>query len=683
MQNKKLRAPCVPLITNDPMFNVWSFADQLTDDVPRHWTGARQFITGSIAVDGTVYQFIGKIQPDNLRYVTEYPALPQVDVTIKAMTTVYTFENKEIRLELSFMSPLLMDDLKLLSRPISYISYKLTALDGKEHEVHLFIGVSCEMAVDNGSQSVSFNRTAYSITASSGTEQMLKRSGDDHRIEWGTLHLIAPSWQTAALPVSRLNKRIRELYSNEMQPTNPMDYQGGSPNPPAPEFYREYSSATIHPHYPVLLAEQKFTLSGEAEDFLALGYDDIKSIQYFGENIEAYWRKDGDTFEDIIKKALNEYAEIRARVDAFEKDLTQKAAALSPKYADILNLSYRQTIAAHKLTWHDGELQFFSKENYSNGCIATVDVTYPSIPLFLIYEPDLVEGMLNPIFKLIEKDLWDYEFAPHDAGTYPLANRQVYGYSTRYFFRGISPLEKQMPVEECGNMILCVAGICYAKKDFSYFKKHEALLRQWADYLLKAGYDPANQLCTDDFAGHLAHNCNLSVKAAMGIAAFAKMLKDTGNTTEAAHYHAKAAEFAALWEKNARSGDHTRLAFDQEESWSIKYNMIWDNLLDLNLYSEETKKAELAYYKKMAHTYGLPLDSRADYTKSDWQMWSVMLDETDDAYFQMIVDKMWDFLNETPDRIPFTDWYFTARPLHRGFQNRTVQGGLFIKLLHF
>ena len=671
------------MITNDPMLNVWSFADKLTDDVPRHWTGIRQFITGSIAIDGVVRQFIGKLQPDNIRYMTEYPAMEQVDVTVKAMTTIYTFETEEIRMELSFMSPLLMDDLKLLSRPVSYISYKLTALDGKEHKIHLFLGVSCEMAVDNGSQKVEFGRTAYSITASSGTENMLKRSGDNHRIEWGTLHLIAPHWRTVALPAEKLNKRLRGLYSNKMQPVNPMDYYGPNPGPLVPEYYQDYESTTVYPHYPILLAEQEFELKDGAEDFLAIGYDDIKSIQYFGENIEAYWRKDGDTFEDILKKSISEYEEIKARVTAFEEELSAKAAALHPKYADILNLAYRQTIAAHKLTWHDGEIQFFSKENYSNGCIATVDVTYPSIPLFLIYQPDLVEGMLNPIFKLIDKGLWEFEFAPHDAGTYPLANRQVYGYSNKYFFTGITPFEKQMPVEECGNMILCVAGLCYARKDFSYFKKHEAILKQWADYLLEAGYDPANQLCTDDFAGHLAHNCNLSVKAAMGIAAFAKLLKDTGNAVDAEKYHAKAVEFAKLWEDGARTDDHTRLAFDQEESWSIKYNMVWDNLLDLHIYSEETKKNELAYYKKMANKYGLPLDNRSDYTKSDWQLWSVMLDESDKEYFDLIVECMWDFLNETVDRVPFTDWYFTSKPIHRGFQNRTVQGGLFIKLLQF
>ncbi len=683
MQSKKLRAPCVPLITNDPMLNVWSFADKLTDDVPRHWTGERQFITGTIAIDGELYQIIGKLQADNNRYMTEFPTLPQVDVSVKAMTTVCTYENEKIRLELSFMSPLLLDDLKLLSRPVSYISYKITVLDGKEHEIELFMGVSCEMAVHEPTQKVTIGRDIHSITASSGTKNMLKRAGDDHRIEWGTLYLIAPSWKTVALPLKKLNKWIHSLYCNNLQPVNPMNFQSPNPDEFLPEYYREHDVTAIYPNYPTLLAEQKFTVSTEAADFLAIGYDDIKSIQYFGKNIEAYWRKDGETFQDIIKKSLDEYEDIKKRVAAFEDELTAKAAALNPKYADILNLAYRQTIAAHKLTWHDGEIQFFSKENYSNGCIATVDVTYPSIPLFLLYAPDLVEGMLNPIFKLIEKGLWEFEFAPHDAGTYPLANRQVYGYSNKYFFKSITPFDKQMPVEECGNMILCVAALCYAKKDFSYFKKHEKLLKQWADYLLEAGYDPANQLCTDDFAGHLAHNCNLSVKAVMGIAAFAKVLKDTGNTADAEKYHAKAAEFAALWEKNARTGDHTRLAFDQEDSWSIKYNMVWDNLLDLNIYSEQVKKNELAYYKKMANKYGLPLDSRSDYTKSDWQLWSVMLDESDKEYFDLIVERMWDFLNETVDRVPFTDWYFTSKAIHRGFQNRTVQGGLFIKFLKF
>jgi len=305
-----------------------------------------------------------------------------------------------------------------------------------------------------------------------------------------------------------------------------------------------------------------------------------------------------------------------------------------------------------------------------------VDVTYPSIPLFLIYNPDLVEGMLNPIFKLVEKGLWPYEFAPHDVGQYPQANMQIYGFKAK----DPDPLAKQMPVEECGNMLICVATMCAKRGDHSYFVKHYDILKQWADYLVKVGYDPDNQLCTDDFAGHLAHNCNLSVKGIVGLALFAKMCAAVGK--DGAFYRAKAEEFAADWVKAADNGDHYRLAFDQEDTWSVKYNMVWDKFLNLGLFPAEVYEKELAYYKTKFNGYGLPLDNRADYTKSDWQMWSTMLFE-DKEYFDKICAEMAAFLSSTPDRIPFTDWYFTTIPFHRGFQARTVQGGLFINLLTF
>lgn len=677
---KNFRAPAYPLLTVDPYMNVWSVTENLYDDTPRHWTGARQFMTGVITFDGVSKKFMGMVNPDNSVYRTEPEALTQISCEVLPLTTKYRFEDEAMTLDIEFMTPLFLDDLMMMSRPISYISYNAVAKDGKAHDIGVYFDVSFEMCVNTPDQSVVYGKTDYSVTASSGKKMMLKRSGDDHRIEWGTLHLIAPDCDTYALKATHKPAMFR--------PTTAYPLYGKNKALEVGEIIAPQEG------WPALVA-QKCQNTAALKGFICVGYDDIKSIEYFGQQIEAYWRKDGATFEDVARDAVANYDAIKAKADAFDKELIQKASEISDNYAQICALAYRQTIAAHKLTYHDGEIQFLSKENFSNGCIGTVDVTYPSIPLFLIYNPTLVEGMINPIFKLCEYGMWKWEFAPHDVGQYPLANMQVYGVGDKYVRRFLEnkwylegkTLEdnekaKQMPIEECGNMLLCVAALCAAKKDYSYAKKHREILTQWANYLVKMGYDPENQLCTDDFAGHLAHNCNLSVKAIEGLAAWADIEKKLGNDDCYAHYRKVAKEFAALWQKNAFAGDHYKLAFDQDDSWSLKYNMVWDTLLDLNVFDKEIAKTEVEYYLTKVNKYGVPLDNRKDYTKTDWQMWSTVLTDNKE-YRDAVIDSMCVMLNETRDRVPFTDWCYTSSPYMAGFQNRTVQGGLFINLLKF
>ena len=327
----------------------------------------------------------------------------------------------------------------------------------------------------------------------------------------------------------------------------------------------------------------------------------------------------------------------------------------------------------------DGEIRFFSKECYSNGCIGTVDVTYPSIPLYLKYQPKLVEGMIDPIFHYAAGDDWKFPYAPHDVGQYPLANGQVYGYDRK---TRVMQDYYQMPVEECGNMILCVAALCKAENSLEYAKKHKEVLNGWTDYLISVGWDPENQLCTDDFAGHLAHNCNLSVKGILGIAAWAELLRGLGETEKADSYRKTALSLAETWKEKAFDGDHYRLTFDGEGSWSLKYNLIWDKLLDLRIFDPKIAKMEVAYYLTRMNPYGIPLDSRCDYTKSDWEMWTVVLDDNEE-YRKQIIHTMWKALCSLDRRAPFPDWYHTETPKAEGFQNRTVQGGLFILLLNW
>ena len=69
-----------------------------------------------------------------------------------------------------------------------------------------------------------------------------------------------------------------------------------------------------------------------------------------------------------------------------------------------------------------------------------------------------------------------------------------------------------MPVEECGNMLILLVALVETTGDTGYAKRYWGLVTQWADYLVANGLNPGRQLCTDDFAGHLAQNANLALE---------------------------------------------------------------------------------------------------------------------------------------------------------------------------
>lgn len=675
MKEKDFLPRAIPLVTIDPYFNIWSFTDHLYEDAPRHWTGKRNAMTGYLQVDGKWYGFMGKTELDNENYYLEPEHLLQKSVELTPTKTIYMFENQQVTLKVEFFSPLLLSDLMLMSRPVSYISYKISAGDGQEHDVQIYLDISAEAAVNTSDQKVEFGEDEFGIFCGRGESNMLTKSGDDMRIDWGWLHLAAPEHTYMIMNTADKKKWI--WGGNEWS---------GDVNPQLTRLNGKMSRnvdpvQAVRVGYPALgcMRAGKIKADKMMCGMVCVAYDDICSIQYFGRNAEAYWKKDGDTFAQVLKKAICEYEDIVEKAAAFDSELKQEAMVYGQKYYDILCVAYRESIAAHKLISVDGEIQFLSKECYSNGCIGTVDVTYPSIPLYLKYCPQLVKGMLNPIFHMVNRGLWPFEYAPHDVGQYPLANGQVYGLD-----RKIHVLDEhsQMPVEECGNMLLCAAAICKAEGSYAYAEKNRKILAQWADYLVKVGWNPENQLCTDDFAGHLAHNCNLAVKGILGIAAWGKVLGELGETEKAAYYTEKAKELAEKWEQEAFAGDHYSLTFQAKESWSLKYNLVWDKLLDLHVFDEKIAETEVAYYLTKMNPYGIPLDSRCDYTKSDWEMWTAVLTENE-TYRNAIIDTMWEAVCAMDRRAPFPDWYHTEKAVAEGFQNRSVQGALFILLLNW
>jgi hypothetical protein len=286
-----------------------------------------------------------------------------------------------------------------------------------------------------------------------------------------------------------------------------------------------------------------------------------------------------------------------------------------------------------------------------------------------------MEAQLKPVLEYAALPRWKFPFAPHDLGTYPLANGQVYG-------GGEETEDDQMPVEESGNLLIATAAMEGELGNFDLAKAYWPTFTKWAEYLKKEGLDPANQLSTDDFAGHLAHNANLSIKAIEALAAYAEMARGVGKPEVATLYEGQAETMATKWQTMAIDGDHYKLAFDKPGTWSQKYNLVWDQILEMKLFPAKVRDTELASYMNRINTYGLPLDNRADYTKLDWSIWTATLaDKTHAKEYDAILEPIGKWISEGPTRVPLTDWYDTKTGKQIGFQARSVVGGVYIKAL--
>ena len=656
-----IRPPATPLIAHDPYFSVWSMSDAVNAEPTKHWTGKDQPLTGLIRIDGQVHRFLG----GRPRWAEGIPSLKQVSSAITPTRTMFGFEGSGVHIDLTFLTPALPDDLDLLSRPATYIVWDVRSTDGKAHDVKVYIDATSHIAVDRPEQRAAWSRHELDgmqiARIGSVGQEMLTRSGDDLRIEWGHFYLAVPQQQgKSAVSGSHISHRGSYARTLDLPPSADLE-------PPS-----NYSRLI-----PLIAATMEFRVEPARPEsrYLIAAYDDIYSIEYFQRKLRPYWRRNKMTVDGMLRAAATEYEQLRKRSIAFDEELTRDLiAAGGPKYAALSILAYRQTLAAHKLAadW-DGTPLYFSKENFSNGCIATVDVTYPSSPFFLLLNPELLKAQLRPVLDYGRSNRWRFPFAPHDLGQYPLANGQVYG-------GGEETEVNQMPVEESGNMLIMLAALSRAEGNADFAAPYWPLLFRWAEFLREKGMDPDNQLSTDDFAGHLAHNTNLSVKAIVALASFGQLADAMGKTAEAGRYKDLARTMASRWIEMARDGDHYKLAFDKAGTWSQKYNLVWDKLLGLKLFPDHVAKTELAFYKKNQKPYGLPLDNRSDYTKLDWIVWTATLADNA-ADFTALTDPVYRFANETPTRVPLSDWYWTTDAKQRGFQARSVVGGVYIKML--
>jgi hypothetical protein len=616
--------------------------------------------------------------------------MPQIALSVEATHTIYTFAGAGIELTLAFFTPAFPQDMALLSRPVTYLTWTAKATDGKAHAVSVLLDVDPVIAVDADNEAVTWGRAEVGapdagpvpsqglsvLSVGSRDQRVLDRRGDNLRIEWGYFHLAVPHSELGggegavadakgAIGLFASGGTIPATDSLE-EPATPRD---GAAHQDAMLSLGDVGEQPVARH--VLLA-----------------YTDGFSIEYLNQRLRPYWQRNGETVAAMLEEAEQQYAQLDARGWSYDSELQRDlTAAGGPDYAGIAIFAYRQALAAHKLTADiDGTPLLFAKENFSNGDIGTVDVLYPSAPIFLFFNPALLEAQVEPVLRYAMLPRWKFPFAPHDLGRWPIADGQEYG-------GGELTEEDQMPVEESGDLLILADALAHAQGNPHVAEKYWTLFTKWAAYLREKGLDPENQLSTDDFAGHLAHNANLSIKAIDALGAYADLARMLGKTAEADDYRKTAEKMADQWQKlaiddtsaEADGGNvHYKLAFDKPGTWSQKYNLVWDDLLGLHLFPAKVKETETHFYLTHMNRYGLPLDSRKSYTKLDWEVWTATLAGSpagSNEQFELFMAPIWRWVNETTSRVPMTDWYDTITGRRESFQARSVVGGVYIKAL--
>ena len=673
MWQSERKLPSYPLFVKDPYFSIWSSGDVLNQIDTSVWTGKSKRTYGIIKANGKSYCFLGVIG--------NVEALIQTKVEVTTFRTIYSFTCDEFELKIAFFSPVPISDYKIWACPVCYFEYEIIP-KSKLQDVSISLSLHEEWCY-YGSENKEIRGDVFMAKEKEvayfglNRQHIFNRTGDRLGADWGYYYIVA----------NRCFYHTIQDFSDLLA--------------------KENCVGLLENENKYLTAQNIYScLEDSVKGKIMVAFDDIVSINYYGEMLRGYYFSDGDNIMDAISFASDKYDEICKICCDIEKEILEDSKVYSDKYRQILNASYRQTLAAHKLVKDSkGRLLLLSKECGSGGCVATVDVTYPTMPMLLLYKPELVRASIEPIFDFAQMEAWEYEFAPHDAGMYPFCNGQFYGVKNKldgkygrgagyqgedwsrevlppyYLYRGGADLydyDRQMPIEECADMILICAFYMACSDDKEYIRDKISLLTQWCDYLISKGLIPENQLCTDDFLKHMDKNVNLGIKATVAIGAFARLLEDLGG--DGTKYRDLAEQWV-LELKNRFGESHMPLSFDDcDATFSMKYNLMPDKLLGLGLFEHSVVRKEVEVCLSHLLKYGMPLDQRSNLTKTDWMMWMAAL--SDDVNEQeRIIESIKNYLVECIDRVPFADLYDCDTSTAEKFTNRTVQGSMFILLL--
>ena len=283
-QQQAFRPPAVPLVAHDPYLSIWSMSDRLTDENTKHWTGTEQALGSLIRIDGVTFRVMG-------RDPRAFAALPQQSVEVLPTRTIYNFEGSGVHLQFTFLTPALPRDLEILSRPVTYLIWTANAVDGKPHDVAVYLEAAASLAVNTADQPVEWSRFRLdgmdALRLGSQQQPVLEKDGDNLRIDWGYLYLAAPADAHAGEAAAGLNGLRTAFAASGKVPV----VDDTEPNRPAGA--RGAAGLAVS----VPMGNVGAT---PVSRHLLLAYDDLWSLTYLERRVRPYWRRNGATAADLL-----------------------------------------------------------------------------------------------------------------------------------------------------------------------------------------------------------------------------------------------------------------------------------------------------------------------------------------------------------------------------------------------
>ncbi|RYO93614.1 hypothetical protein DL766_010537 [Monosporascus sp. MC13-8B] len=740
----------LPLIVRNPYLSIWfSHArDYPWANWPMFWTGSTVGFAVMAAVpdSNTVYPLLGRSQDFLKRSSSYHVSFPKYHgVSFDASTTnlTYTIKGTDLKITLSFLSPITPTSTFRQSLPAGY----LTAFVEGSHDVSIYIDVNGEWVSGNRNNQIVWD-FEKSTSKSSGTpiktwsirrrdEQLLSEFYD--HAEWGTIHVSAPA---GVEHQSGEAHYVRRQFAQDGSLKNRVDeaFRGIFEDEPIFAFSKTFKlskkSNSTSPAKESVRFTFALTQDPVAQFAAARGLTQMRPL----------WASYFYSTEELLQYHFDDYETAALLAHNYSEQLAKDAyASGSRDYQDIVALSARQVLGGTQFSGTPDSPLIFLKEISSDGNFQTVDVIFPAFPFFLYTNPQWLEYLLEPLLEHQMSGQYPNDYSMHDLGAhFPNATGHADG------------RDEYMPLEECGNMLIMALALANAYKGnprptFSRIAPEEAialaagpvrrpnsvdaygmdrsfedigttggkaavqwlarsykLWKQWTRYLVEEALVPANQLCTDDFAGPLPNQTNLALKGIVGIKAMSELAALIGEKEEAKYYGSVAEEYIEKWQDYGLSSDksHAKLSYTWYGSWTTLYNIYADALLCFHLPEDgssldhgrfwNTKqapiggaskphfipdkiyKAQSDWYYVVLQRYGLPMDSRHLYTKSDWEFFAAAV--TSKKVRTEILQRVAKWVNETTTDRPMTDLYDTEGTGHFPgiyFMARPVVGGHF------